>query len=44
MILGEAREPDDMPPGELQVPFEILPEVRLAGYGAQLLSAAGGST
>ena len=24
VILGEAREPNDMPPGELQVPSEIL--------------------
>jgi hypothetical protein len=27
-----------MPPGELQVPMEILHEVRLAGYGAEPLS------
>ncbi len=38
VILGEAREPNAMPPGELQVPFEILNEVRQAGYGAQPLS------
>ena len=38
VILGEAREPREMPPGELQVPPEILHEVRQAGYGAQLLS------
>jgi hypothetical protein len=38
VILGDAREPDAMPPGELQVPFEILNEVRQAGYGAQQLS------
>jgi hypothetical protein len=38
VILGEAREPGDMPPGELQVPFEILNQVRQAGYGAQPLS------
>jgi hypothetical protein len=37
VILGEARDPDDMPPGELQVPFEILQEVRQAGYRAQPL-------
>jgi hypothetical protein len=38
VILGEAREPNAMPPGELQVPSEILHEVRQAGYGAQQLS------
>jgi hypothetical protein len=38
VILGEAREPQEMPPGELQVPWEILTELRLAGYGAQPLS------
>ena len=38
MVLGEAREAGDLPPGELQVPFEILAEVRQAGYGAQPLS------
>jgi hypothetical protein len=38
VILGDAREPNAMPPGELQVPFEILNEVRQAGYGAQQLS------
>jgi hypothetical protein len=38
VILGEAREPSDMPPGELQVPAEILQEVKQAGYGAQQLS------
>jgi hypothetical protein len=40
IILGESRTPGDLPPGELQVPFEILNEVRQAGYGAQPLSAA----
>ncbi len=40
IILGQHREADDLPPGELQVPFEILDEVRQAGYGAQPLSAA----
>jgi hypothetical protein len=39
VIFGESREAGDMPPGELQVPFEILDEVRQAGYGAQPLSA-----
>ena len=38
VILGESRTADDLPPGELQVPFEILDEVRQAGYGAQPLS------
>ncbi len=38
VILGEAREVGDMPPGELQVPSEILHEVRHVGYGAQPLS------
>jgi hypothetical protein len=38
MILGESRLAGDLPPGELQVPFEILDEVRQAGYGAQPLS------
>ena len=39
IIFGEFRAADDLPPGELQVPFEILDEVRQAGYGAQPLSA-----
>jgi hypothetical protein len=39
IIFGESRTADDLPPGELQVPFEILDEVRQAGYGAQPLSA-----
>jgi len=39
VILGEPRTAGDLPPGELQVPFEILDEVRQAGYGAQPLSA-----
>jgi hypothetical protein len=38
VILGEAREADNLPPGELQVPAEILHEVRQAGYDAQPLS------
>ncbi|MEJ2093469.1 MAG: hypothetical protein P8X65_14910 [Syntrophobacterales bacterium] len=38
VILGEFRTAGDLPPGELQVPFEILDEVRQAGYGAQALS------
>ena len=38
VILGESLAADDLPPGELQVPFEILDEVRQAGYGAQPLS------
>jgi hypothetical protein len=38
LILGEPRVADDLPPGELQVPFEILDEVRQVGYGAQPLS------
>ena len=39
IIFGESRGVDDLPPGELQVPFEILDEVRQAGYGAEPLSA-----
>ena len=38
VILGEARESGDLPPGELQVPSEILHEVRQVGYGAEPLS------
>jgi hypothetical protein len=38
VILGEARDTGDLPPGELQVPSEILHEVRQVGYGAQPLS------
>jgi hypothetical protein len=38
VISGEFRTAGDLPPGELQVPFEILDEVRQAGYGAQALS------
>jgi hypothetical protein len=38
LILGETREASDLPPGELQVPAEILEEVRQAGYGAEPLS------
>ncbi|MFZ5449581.1 MAG: hypothetical protein ACOZFS_13175 [Thermodesulfobacteriota bacterium] len=38
VILGEAREAGDLAPGELQVPAEILDEVRQAGYHAQSLS------
>lgn len=39
VILGETREAGNLPPGELQVPAEILHEVRQVGYGAQPLSA-----
>jgi hypothetical protein len=39
MILGEPREAGDLPPGELQVPAEIVHEVRQVGYGAEPLSA-----
>jgi hypothetical protein len=38
VILGEPREAGNMPAGELQVPAEILQEVRQLGYGAQPLS------
>ena len=38
VILKEPRAAGDLPPGELQVPAEILDEVRQAGYGAQPLS------
>lgn len=38
LISGEFRATGDLPPGELQVPLEILDEVRQAGYGAQGLS------
>ncbi|RJR47994.1 MAG: hypothetical protein C4567_00500 [Deltaproteobacteria bacterium] len=38
VILGEAREAGDLPPGELQVPAEILEEMKQVGYGAQPLS------
>jgi hypothetical protein len=38
MILQELRQSDDLPPGELQVPWEILQQVRQAGYRAQPLS------
>ncbi|MHB8067712.1 MAG: hypothetical protein ACYDIC_07410 [Desulfobaccales bacterium] len=38
VILGEARRTGDLPPGELQVPGDILEEVRQVGYGAQPLS------
>ncbi len=38
VILGETREAENLPPGELQVPSEILHEVRQIGYGAQPLS------
>jgi hypothetical protein len=40
VILGEPREAGNLPPGELQVPAEILHELRQVGYGAQPLSAA----
>jgi hypothetical protein len=38
VILREPWAVGDLPPGELQVPFEILDEVRQAGYDAQPLS------
>ena len=38
VIRGNFRAAGDLPPGELQVPFEILDEVRQAGYSAQALS------
>ncbi len=38
LILGQTREAGDLPPGELQVPTDILDEVRQIGYGAQPLS------
>jgi hypothetical protein len=38
VILGETREAGDLPPGELQVPSEILHDLRQVGYGAQPLS------
>jgi hypothetical protein len=38
VIMGEVREAGDLPPGELQVPWEILHEVRQVGYGAQPVS------
>ena len=38
VILGKTLEAGDLPPGELQVPSEILLEVRQVGYGAQPLS------
>jgi|UniRef100_A0A7C3V3J8 hypothetical protein len=40
IIFGRFCAADDLPPGELQVPFEILDEVRQAGYHATPLSAA----
>ncbi len=40
VILGEARTAADLPPGELQVPAEILPELQRHGYSAQPLSVA----
>jgi hypothetical protein len=39
LILGKAREAEDLPAGELQVPSDILQQVREVGYGAQPLSA-----
>jgi hypothetical protein len=39
VILGKTQEAGDLPPGELQVPLEILEQVRQIGYGAQPLSA-----
>jgi len=38
VILGEPRTAGNLPPGELQVPYEILDEVRQAGYDSQPLS------
>ena len=38
VILGETRMAGNMPSGELQVPAEILHEVRQVGYGAEPLS------
>jgi hypothetical protein len=38
LILGETREAGDLPPGELQVPSEILHELQQVGYGAEPLS------
>ena len=38
VVLGEAREAGDLAPGELQVPAEILEEMRKVGYKAQPLS------
>jgi hypothetical protein len=38
VILGEVREAGDLAPGELQVPAEILHEVRKVGYNAQPFS------
>jgi hypothetical protein len=37
VILGETREAGDLPPGELQVPAEIVHEVRQVGYDAEPL-------
>jgi len=38
VILGKTREAGSLPPGELQVPMEIVDEVRQVGYGAQAVS------
>jgi hypothetical protein len=38
VIMGVVREAADLPPGALQVPLEILDEVRQVGYGAESLS------
>jgi hypothetical protein len=38
LILGEVREAGDLARGELQVPAEVLDEVRKAGYNAQSLT------
>jgi len=38
VILMEARKAGELPAGDLQVPLEILDEVRQAGYSAQPLS------
>ncbi|MBI5584630.1 MAG: hypothetical protein HY892_12505 [Deltaproteobacteria bacterium] len=39
LILGKPREVEDLPLGELQVPAEILHEMREIGYGAEPLSS-----
>jgi hypothetical protein len=38
VILREPRKAGELPAGDLQVPLEILDEVRQAGYSAQPLS------
>jgi hypothetical protein len=39
LVLGKVREAGDLPPGELQVPLEILNQLQEAGYAAQSVSA-----